>query len=115
MSFGNSGFPSRMVVPKGLRENSPAFQRREEGRRFLVPQGRLNPALRPHYFSRPCGTGSAVGLVPALKRRAILIVSLRDNFPPIFGKNKELRRARNVLLFRSLAIRKLLPVQRDTF
>src|SRR5260221_13989592 len=36
-----------------------------------VPQGRLNPTHRLHYFSRPCGTQNLRTPFPALKRRAI--------------------------------------------
>ena len=75
MTFGNS----QNVVPEGQNENSPAFQRREGSWRFRVPKGRLNPTHRLEDFSRPFGTDSAVGLVPALKRRAIFVKSLRDS------------------------------------
>ena len=40
---------------------------------------RLNPTHRANYFSRPCGTCLEMALVPALKRRAILSLSLRDD------------------------------------
>jgi hypothetical protein len=67
-------------VPKGQNDNSPAFQRRGE-RMWIaqVPKGRLKiarvllglnqPSLRDVTFA---------ALDPALKRRAILMMSLRD-------------------------------------
>src|SRR6266849_5701031 len=130
-----------IFVPKGPDENSPAFQRQDQGNHQTSPAGTteiMRPMSRSQlrqerdcaseasrsnggietsegdfyawcgdklsplrsgwgqlvptspagtaesglsnslFFSRPCGTCSTMALVPALKRRAILIRSLRD-------------------------------------
>jgi hypothetical protein len=41
-----------------------------------VPQGRLNESTEPGWFSRPCGTQRFRIVFPALKRRAIVAMSL---------------------------------------
>ena len=62
-------------VPKGLDENSPAFQRRGAMPTGTSPEGTaelcvmIQPSLRDFGF---------VSFDPALKRRAIFIQSLRD-------------------------------------
>ncbi len=143
--FGNSGLSRRTAVPEGLRENSPAFQRRETCPGSSSPEGTIDsgssgwffqPSLRDLWgqaVPTPIGAGTACPrstrrnllhssqflrccdwprrhsrapaavdsgssaslfqpslrdsgnseLVPALKRRAILILSLRDNLPRI--------------------------------
>ncbi len=62
--------------PEGTSENSPAFQRRGSGSEGSSPAGTAESGLSAHYFSRPEGTLGNTDLVPALKRRAILIMSL---------------------------------------
>src|SRR5262245_30359466 len=47
------------------------------GARAQVPKGRLN-GPRPSPFSRPCGTDRPTVIFPALKRRAMFMMSLRD-------------------------------------
>src|SRR2546422_6980734 len=59
-------------------ENSPAFQRRESIVSCISPEGTADWKHLWHEFSRPFGTGLCVLLNPALKRWAILRMSLRD-------------------------------------
>ena len=44
-----------------------------------VPKGRLKDSVNLYRFSRPFGTEILRTSFPALKRRAILAMSLRDN------------------------------------
>src|SRR5262245_53297483 len=55
--------------PVGMVENSPAFQRRDEGEKPSSPEG----AAEEVRVSRPFGTGAVRSSNPALKRRAILV------------------------------------------
>src|ERR1051325_1734759 len=65
---------------EGTFENSPAFQCRVRVAGNRVPKGRLkNQTARP--FRRPFGTRAWVAAIPALKRRAIFTMSLRDDGP----------------------------------
>ena len=83
MAFGNS--PS--LVPEGHRENSPAFQRREvRFKNHRVPEGRKKIRFKSWIFCRPSGTCLYARLNPALKRRAIFTMSLRDTPLPEFPK-----------------------------
>ena len=77
-------------VPEGHPENSPASQRRERDGERLSPVGTAEiPSCRtrpqPHGtrrpFSRPYGTYPRFPKIPALKRRAFLILSLRNKSP----------------------------------
>jgi len=71
--------PRSAACPEGTCENSPAFQRWVHWPKDPVPKGRLR--MRPLAcgpFSRPFGTCGRSALFPALKRRAILRTSLRD-------------------------------------
>ncbi len=54
--------------PGGMVENSPAFQRRDDGRRAPSPVG----TAEIECFSRPSGTYPSGTSIPALKRRAII-------------------------------------------
>ena len=65
--------------PEGMNENSPAFSRRESLRERMSPEGTAE-AGECGSFSRPFGTGFSLLRLPALKRRAILTLSLRDGF-----------------------------------
>ena len=56
--------------PGGMFENSPAFQRWDDCRTTLSPEGTAEPK-KPH-FSRPSGTYFFTRPHPALKRWAIL-------------------------------------------
>ena len=55
--------------PGGMIENSPAFQRWDDGKRALSPEG----TAEDHRLSRPFGTNPRDRAHPALKRWAILI------------------------------------------
>ncbi len=75
-------FPPRQAVPKGLCENSPAFQRREKVPEISSPAGTVETSrnatqlifveLKSGSVSRPCGTCCNSNPIPALKRRAIV-------------------------------------------
>src|SRR5260370_41968764 len=81
---GNSGFPLGLVVPKGLRDNSPAFQRREEISRGWRPEGTVEsgssaPLFQPYFrdlwgqaVPTPIGSGAAC---PRTTRRNLLHAS----------------------------------------
>jgi hypothetical protein len=60
-------------------ENSPAFQRRESIVSYFSPEGTVDGKHLWQDFSRPFGTRLSLPLNPALKRWAILTMSLRDN------------------------------------
>jgi len=59
-------------------ENSPAFQRRESIVSYISPEGTAEWEYLWHEFNRPFGTRLCLLLNPALKRWAILRMSLRD-------------------------------------
>ncbi len=59
-------------------ENSPAFQRRESIVSGISPEGTADWKCLWHEFNRPFGTQLSLPLNPALKRWAILRMSLRD-------------------------------------
>jgi hypothetical protein len=59
-------------------ENSPAFQRRESIVSCISPEGTAEGEYLWHEFSRPFGTRPCLPLNQALKRWAILRMSLRD-------------------------------------
>ena len=72
MPFGNSGFPWRVAVPEGLRENSPAFQRREGMPEVLSPEGTvemMGPMRRSQSSLRDGGHGQGLGLLRVLRNR----------------------------------------------
>ena len=70
-------------------ENSPAFQRRESIVSCISPEGTADWKYLRHEFSRPYGTRPCLPLYPALKRWAILGMSLRDN---AFGAAREFQK-----------------------
>ena len=49
-----------------------------------VPKGRLKGGADAYSFSRPCGTRFLLTTIPALKRRAIIGMSLRDKLSSNF-------------------------------
>ena len=51
-----------------------------------VPKGRLKDGNGPFTFNRPFGTQIQSTIIPALKRRAIIGMSLRDKFSLNFRK-----------------------------
>src|SRR2546425_1209268 len=59
----------RPYHPGGMAENSPAFQRREIGKRTSSPEG----TAETDSLGRPSGTYSSQTSYPALKRRAIVV------------------------------------------
>lgn len=62
-------------VPEGQLTIAQRFNAGSASRSYRVPKGRLSAYPT---FSRPFGTCRQSDLFPALKRRAISIVSLRD-------------------------------------
>src|SRR5438093_13694527 len=74
-----------LLCPGGTAENSPTFSTLGgEFRIARVPKGRLNEQhvlreLMGMNFGRPFGTWSIRGLIPTLKRWAIVVRSLRDS------------------------------------
>ena len=73
----------RLAVAERLDDNSPAFQCRDKFGIAKVPQGRLKmpyrirrPVFVEMNFSRPGGTLAGADDDPALKRRAIVGLSL---------------------------------------
>jgi len=73
-SVKNRGFH----CPEGTIENSPAFQRWVECQTVASPIGTTEVRSYTSSFNRPFGTCDQAGPFPALKRRAILTMSLRD-------------------------------------
>ena len=72
------GMEALKISPAGTSENSPPIYRR-----VTVPYGSKSrqgrKRTRPRvWFCRPCGTGHALVLDPALKRWASFDLSLRD-------------------------------------
>ncbi len=63
---------------EGTIENSPAFQRWVGRRKAASPEGTFEVQSHIPSFSSPFGTYVPCPMFPALKRRAILKVSLRD-------------------------------------
>src|SRR6266498_2162718 len=81
MPFGNRQGVSQEVRrhhPGGMIENSPAFQRRDSVVSGISPEGTAEWKHLLFEFNRPFGTWHWVPLNPALKRWAILRMSLRD-------------------------------------
>jgi hypothetical protein len=72
------GHPMAPLCIGGASDISPAFQRRVDARGGTSPEGTAEGALR---LGRPFGTRSLRARIPALKRRAILKIPLRDKNP----------------------------------
>ena len=76
------------VVPKEQARIAQRFNAGLEVKKSRVPKGRLRPNLAPDPSVVPSGLACHAGSFPALKRRAILKMSLRDKgtwrppFPP---------------------------------
>jgi hypothetical protein len=87
--FVCTGGPLR-CCPEGTIENSPAFQRWVEREKIASPEGTAEVQSHTPSFSRPFGTCVPRGIFPALKRRAILKMSLRDKgtWRPLFLPRK---------------------------
>ena len=78
------------AVPKGLASIAQRFNAGLDAKRSQVPKGRLRSNPTPHPSVVPSGLVGHAGCFPALKRRAILKMSLRDRgtrrppFPPVW-------------------------------
>src|SRR6266496_4495165 len=77
MPFGNS----EMDVPEGQMKIAQRFNAGMYVTPDKVPKGRLKHGNDRITFGRPFGTRIQSTTIPALKRRAILGMSLRDIFP----------------------------------
>src|SRR5437899_12986604 len=75
MPFGNW----EMDVPEGQMKIAQRFNAGTSARPEQVPKGRLKDSVNLYRFNRPFGTEILRTSFPALKRRAILAMSLRDN------------------------------------
>jgi hypothetical protein len=64
--------------PEGTIENSPAFQRWVDCQKVVSPAGTAEVRPCTSFFNRPFGTCVHAGFFPALKRQAIVRLSLRD-------------------------------------
>ena len=82
MPFGNS----QKEVPEGQMKIAQRFNAGAHATRARVPKGRLNGHPSALCFSRPCGTRIGPTTFPALKRRAIIEMSLRDKLASNFRK-----------------------------
>ena len=77
-----------LAVPKGQARIAQRFNAGLDAKRSRVPKGRPRSNPTPHPSAVPSGLVCHAGCFPALKRRAILEMSLRDNgtwrqpFPP---------------------------------
>src|SRR5207244_8760574 len=89
-----------MEVPKGHLRIAQRFNAGMHPTPEQVPKGRLKESADGYAFSRPFGTRIPSPTIPALKRRAITGMSLRDklssNFQTAFGLGA--RRCANQLL-----------------
>src|ERR1041385_554540 len=82
MPFGNS----EMDVPEGQMKIAQRFNAGMHATPEQVPKGRLKDGNDRFRLGRPCGTRFQSTTIPALKRRAIIGMSLRDSFPLNFRK-----------------------------
>ena len=82
MPFGNS----EMDVPEGQMKIAQRFNTGMYDTPDKVPKGRLKHGNNRFAFGRPFGTRIQSTTIPALKRRAIVGMSLRDTFPLNFRK-----------------------------
>ena len=77
-----------LAVSKGQARIAQRFNAGLDAKRSRVPKGRLRSNPTPHASAVPSGLVCLTGSFPALKRRAILEMSLRDKgmwlppFPP---------------------------------
>src|ERR1051326_30169 len=82
MPFGNP----EMDVPEGQKRIAQRFNTGMYATPVRVPKGRLTHGNNRFTFGRPVGTRIQSTTIPALKRRAIIGMSLRDTFPLNFRK-----------------------------
>src|SRR5437016_6961909 len=77
------------VVPKGQARIAQRFNAGLDAKKSRVPKGRLSSIPTRHHSAVPSGLVCHARIFPALKRRAILKMSLRDkgrrrpDWPPI--------------------------------
>ena len=71
---------SELDVPEGQLEIAQRFNAGMDATSRQVPKGRLKDRPDRLTFSRPYGTRILRAMIPALKRRAIIGMSLRDNW-----------------------------------
>jgi len=88
-----------VAVQKGQSRIAQRFNAGLDAKRSRVPQGRLRPNPTRHPSAVPPGLVSQAGCFPALKRRAILAMSLRDKGtrPSAFPQWKEPNSSREPL------------------
>ena len=86
------------VVPKGQARIAQRFNAGSEAKKSRVPKGRLRSNLAPNPSIVPSGLACHAGSFPALKRRAILKMSLRDTGTrrPPFPRKQATRSISNV-------------------
>ena len=79
------------VVPKGQARIAQRFNAGLDAKSSRVPKGRLSSNPTTHPSAVPSGLVCYAGRFPALKRRAILEMSLRDNgtWRPLFPPSKQ--------------------------
>src|ERR1041385_86598 len=75
-----------MDVPEGQKKIAQRFNAGMYATPEKVPKGRLKQGNNRFTFGRPFGTRIQSTTIPALKRRAIIGMSLRDTFPLNYGK-----------------------------
>src|SRR5438552_9317322 len=78
-------------VPKGQSRIAQRFNTGLHAERSRVPKGRLSPNPAPHPSAVPSGLVCHGRCFPALKRRAILKMSLRDKgawWPPFLPRKQ---------------------------
>jgi len=98
MPFENS----EIDVPEGQMRIAQRFNAGMDATPGKVPKGRLKDGNDRVTFGRPCGTRIQSTAIPALKRRAIIGMSLRDkftlNFRKVLALNRFARRRRGAFL-----------------
>src|SRR5438128_2949596 len=87
---------SEMDVPEGQMRIAQRFNAGMDATPGKVPKGRLKDGNDRFTFSRPFGTRMQSTIIPALKRRAIIVLSLRDRFPSNFRRALALARAKSL-------------------
>ena len=81
---------SQLHHPGGMVENSPAFQRRDNGQPAPSPAGTAEIGC----VSRPCGTYPSRTSNPALKRRAIILSPSGTETAPVTSNPSDIGRPR---------------------
>src|ERR1041385_7198671 len=76
--IGNSRVVSRTTVPEGQRESSPAFQRREERRKNLSPEGTAERVRGRAIFQPSLRDFNSGGIHPSVETLGYFHSSLRD-------------------------------------